>query len=516
MRARLGTLGQHYRGLLGRVALTLRSLRFLAFAVPLVFLTVVDLLRHLVWAEQLHTYPGFLVVPLVVAGGTYLLVSALFEHIRAVERRLLAQNRELRAVGETARHQTAQLAALHEAGLAISSELGLEMVLQRVVELARELAGAQYGALSIVDAQGGIVRFLTTGLTTEQRSALGNPPVGRGLLGVVVGASRPLRVDRIGGDPRSCGFPPGHPPMTTLLGVPIATRGRTFGNLYLTDKRGPDGVASFTPADEELLRLFAAQAAVAMENARLHAEVKGLAAAVERERIARELHDSLAQALGYVRLRAATARDSLQRGNLQPSVEALEQIGRVAGEAYADVREAILGLRSKVGGERGLSAALAEYFEHYRFQTGVETRLEMEPSVEAARAAPGAEAQLLRIIQEALANVRKHAAARQVVVRLLVVDDLAGPRLRALVTDDGRGFDPIALPKEAHYGLVTMSERAESVGGSVEIVSAPGSGTRVEIEVPLETAPATHAVAHACELVPGAHAVGLTGREGEG
>jgi signal transduction histidine kinase len=277
--------------------------------------------------------------------------------------------------------------------------------------------------------------------------------------------------------------------MRTLLGVPIVARGRTYGNLYLTDKQAPAGPAPFTPADEELLRQFAAQAAVAMDNARLHGKIEGLAAAAERDRIARELHDSLAQALGYVRLRAAAAQDALARSETRCAAEALAQIGEVTGQAYADVREAILGLRSRLGGERSLATALAEYLQHYRFQTGVETSLELDPRAAAARAAPGAEAQLLRIIQEALANVRKHAQAQQVAVRLEVSTGQGGPRLRATVADDGRGFEPGAQPGEARFGLSTMLERAESVGGSVRVEAAPGCGTQVLVELPLETAP---------------------------
>jgi signal transduction histidine kinase len=278
--------------------------------------------------------------------------------------------------------------------------------------------------------------------------------------------------------------------MTTLLGVPIIARGRTFGNLYLTDKEGSSGITSFTSEDEELLRLFAAQAAVAMENARLHAEVQGLAAADERERIARELLDSLAQALGYVRLRASAARDSLNRDDRALAAEAMVQIISVAGDAYADVREAILGLRSRVEGERALTTALEEYLQQYRLQTGVEAQLQAEPGAEQARAAPGAEAQLLRIIQEALANVRKHANAARVWVRLGVTLGLDGPHLWATVEDDGDGFDPARLPGGACYGLLTMRERAESVGGRVQVESEPSHGTRVTIELPLEAGPA--------------------------
>ena len=467
----------------------LRTLRWLTVVVPLLFLALVDWLRHVLLPELLHPWPGYLLVLAVVTAGVYLTSRTIFDHIETIEARLLEQNRELREVGETSRRQAAQLAALHEASLALLSELDLETVLQRVVDLARELAGARYGALSVVDERGGIVRFLTSGLSSEERARLGAPPRGAGLLGVALSADRPLRLDDIGREPRSRGFPPNHPPMTTLLGVPIVARGRTFGNLYLTDKVAATGIVPFDPADEEVLRLFAAQAAIAMENARLYADLEGLAAAAERERIARELHDSLAQALGYVRLRAASARDALGRGQPEAVGEALDQIREVAGQAYADVREAILGLRNRVAEQRSLPVALAEYLEQYRLQTGVETVLETAPEVEQARAALDVEAQLLRIVQEALTNVRKHAHARRARVSLEVVSDPSGPRLRATVADDGRGFDPARLPAEARFGLQTMRERAEAAGGRLEIEARNGQGTRVTVAVPLEAGP---------------------------
>lgn len=470
--------------------MSLARLRWLTVVVPLVFLLAVDVVRHLVWPELLHSWPGSLAILALIAAGVYLFSRAVFDYLEGVERQLIEQNRALQTQSETTRRQAAQLRALHEASVTVTSDLGVEAVLQRVVDLARELVNARYGALGVLDEQGRIVRFLTSGLSAAERAALGDPPKGRGLLGAVLRSGQPIRVDDIASDARSSGFPPGHPRMTTFLGVPITARGRTLGNLYLTDKEGTTGVVPFEPQDEELLQLFAAQAAVAIENARLHARVEALAAVAERERIARELHDSLAQVLGYVRLRATSARDALRRGDLAAAEATLEQIAAATDEAYADVREAILGLRSGVGAERGLTAALEEYLERYRLQTGISAVLEAGPGVAEARLAPGAEAQLLRIIQEALANVRKHAAARRAVVRLEVVLLSGGPRLRASVSDDGCGFDPAGLVGAARFGLATMRERAESVGGSCTIESAPGRGTRVTVELPLEAGPA--------------------------
>ena len=160
-----------------------------------------------------------------------------------------------------------------EAGVALSAELSLDALLQRLVEAAAELTGARYAALGVIDPSGsGLERFLTTGIDEETRVAIGDLPQGRGILGVLIHEAVPLRLHDLGDDPRSVGFPANHPPMRTFLGVPIHLRGVAYGNLYLTEKEGGE---DFTDEDEELLSLLASQAAVAIENARLYEAVTG-------------------------------------------------------------------------------------------------------------------------------------------------------------------------------------------------------------------------------------------------
>jgi signal transduction histidine kinase len=152
--------------------------------------------------------------------------------------------------------------------MALTSELSLDSLLQRLTELAAELTGARYAALGVIDRSGSrLERFITHGLDEEMRTAIGDPPHGRGILGALIHDARPLRLHAITDDARSVGFPPNHPPMTTFLGVPVLLRGVAYGNLYLTDKADDE---DFTDADQELVELLAAQAAVAIENARLY------------------------------------------------------------------------------------------------------------------------------------------------------------------------------------------------------------------------------------------------------
>ena len=167
---------------------------------------------------------------------------------------------------------------LLESGLALAAELSLPATLQRIVELAAELAGARYGALGVLGRDGTIGEFITTGVSAEERAAIGHSPLGRGILGVLIEDARPLRLHDLAQDPRSVGFPPGHPPMRSFLGVPVMARGRVYGNLYLTEKHGR---GDFDADDERALALLAAQAGVAIENAQLYEAARDRARRLE-------------------------------------------------------------------------------------------------------------------------------------------------------------------------------------------------------------------------------------------
>ncbi len=157
---------------------------------------------------------------------------------------------------------------LVDAGIAVTSELSLDAVLQKIVEAAAQLTGARYAALGVIDPAGrALEQFLTTGIDPETRERIGELPHGRGILGLLIEDAKTLRLHDLTAHPRSVGFPPHHPQMKGFLGVPIVLRGVAYGNLYLTEK---EGGGDFTSEDEELTTLLAAQAAVAIENARLY------------------------------------------------------------------------------------------------------------------------------------------------------------------------------------------------------------------------------------------------------
>jgi nitrate/nitrite-specific signal transduction histidine kinase len=270
--------------------------------------------------------------------------------------------------------------------------------------------------------------------------------------------------------------------MHSLLAVPIVSAGRILGNLYLAEKQG---APEFSADDEETLIRLATQAALAIANARLHRQVRELAIAEERDRIAREMHDSLAQVLGYVITKGQAVQELLKRQQTEKASGHVEQLTDAARAAYADVREGILALRTSVGQGRPLKDALDEYLQRWKEQSEIDVHLTVDSHPALAGLPPSAELQLLRIIQEALANVRKHAGAQHVDILVRNIDHTT---LETVIADDGHGFDPAYVRPEGdlqpHFGLSTMRERAESVGGRLEVISAPGEGTRVVVRVP--------------------------------
>src|SRR5262249_1993119 len=224
--------------------------------------------------------------------------------------------------------------------------------------------------------------FITVGITEDQRASLGDPPTGHGLLGALINDARPLRVPDISADPRSVGFPPHHPPMRSLLGVPITGRGRVFGDLYLTDK---DGGEPFDDEDERVLTVLASQAAVAVENARLHDEaersardLRRLEVLEDRERIAKELHDGVIQSLFAVGMSlqglATMATDDETTRRLEAAVEDVDR-------AIRDLRNYIFGLRPGVLADRQLDQALKELASEFGARADVVTVVDVDAGV---------------------------------------------------------------------------------------------------------------------------------------
>lgn len=442
------------------VLMTLERLKLTATIIPIIGVVVLEAVRFAVVGSV--SWEKRLLLDLVFVSAIFVFSVIIFRAIEQMQRRLERQNEEL--------------LALHSAGLDVTAELSLDVVLKKVVEQAKSLVGSKYGAVSVIDREGKILSFITSGISSEEREAIGPPPVGHGLLGVVLHQGHTLRLEDLTRHPASHGFPANHPPMHSLLAVPIPCKGPFLGNLYLTEKLDVDG---FSAADEETLTRFALQAALAIDNAHLHEQVADLAVAQERLRISHEMHDGLAQILGYVNTKVQAAELLLKREKTEEASAQLRELATAARQAYTDVRESIVGLRSLPGPKQTLGDVLQEYLQRWQEMSGIPTALTIDPDI---RLLPAAELQLVRIVQEALTNVRKHARASHASIELR----RRNGSVVATVTDNGVGFDSLtkARGEMPRFGLTTMRERAESIGGRLAVTSTPGAGTTVRAEVP--------------------------------
>jgi signal transduction histidine kinase len=368
-----------------------------------------------------------------------------------------------------------QLAALHEAAMSIAGEVALDKVLRTIVDSARELVEAQYAALGVPSADGHLETFVYSGLTAAEAERIPHLPEGLGLLGALIQEQRPIRLRRISDDPRSVGFPEGHPPMESFLGVPVVAGDEPLGNLYLTNKKNAD---AFTAADQEIVEMLAAHAAIAIQNARLYEQVGRLAVLEERTRIGMDLHDGIIQSIYAVGLTLESARLALE----EEPAEADELLGGAVdalNEAIRDIRNFILDLRpQRFQGD--LDEGLARLVREFQANTMVTVQLDARP--ETVRSLPtGVARALFLTAQEALANVARHAHAEQVTIEL----EREETAVTMIIEDDGRGFEVATLQEAVGHGLANMRARAEELEGSFDICSEPGQGTTLRLTLPL-------------------------------
>jgi len=351
-----------------------------------------------------------------------------------------------------------ELRQLLGAVMVIGSELELATVLRRIAETATALVGADFGALGVLDAERvGLSDFIAVGLDPVTRAEIGELPRGHGILGRLITDPRPLRLPDLSLHPDSCGFPPHHPHMTSFLGAPVLIRGQAFGNLYLCDKAG-GGV--FTDADEELVVTLASAAGIAIDNARLHARVADVMVMEDRDRIARDLHDTVIQRLFAIGLSLESAarlsEDPRAAERMQVAVDDLDttikEIRTAIFELHssrspvASTRQSVLELVSEAARNLGFDPTT-------RFDGPIDTVVVDDLAVHA-----------LAVLREALANVTRHARARSVEVRVTADTD----RLLLEVVDDGVG--PPDDPDVAGHGLRNMQDRAAEVGGTCELL----------------------------------------------
>jgi signal transduction histidine kinase len=368
------------------------------------------------------------------------------------------------------------LDAFDAATRAIAGLQSVDDVLQVIVDQVRPLVGAGYAALGIVGQDGMIERFITSGIDAETRARIGPLPRGHGFLGLIIRENQSIRIPDIAADERRYGFPPNHPEMHSFLGVPVTVHGVSVGNLYLTNKLVAD---AFSAEDQRVVETFALHAGIAIENARLHEQAERLAVVDERERIGKDLHDSIIQSLYGVGLSLEDVPE-LIRDDPDEVERRVERAIDSLHLTIQDIRNFIFGLRPELLGGTQLLPGLVAILEEFRHNSIIDIELE---AAERHESEPGSEAtaHLLGLANEALSNVARHSGATRAMV---AVDTAADGRLRLRIIDNGRGFDPTSVQAGfGHHGLANMRSRAESIGATMDIDSGP-RGTTIEIWLP--------------------------------
>lgn len=336
------------------------------------------------------------------------------------------------------------------------------------------MTNSRYGALGVLNEEGtALAEFITVGLEPEEEARIGPRPTGRGILGRFISDPQPLRVSSLSVHPDSSGFPPNHPPMNSFLGVPIRIRGDVYGNLYLTDKIG---WSEFTSDDEALIGALALAAGIAIENARLHQRVHEVAIYEERDRLARDLHDTVIQRLFAIGL-------SLQSLLTAPSNVGVEE--RLE-KAIADVDETIRQVRTSIFelGSGGLApvtlrSGVASLLRELSPVVGFEVRPSFDGPVDTA-VPESLGANVLAVIREAVTNIGKHARASVATVSLRAVDG----ECVLEITDNGVGLPP-EWERTSGLGLGNLRSRAEKLHGDFDIEKGATGGTMLTWRVPL-------------------------------
>ncbi|MFV2000650.1 MAG: GAF domain-containing sensor histidine kinase [Acidimicrobiia bacterium] len=362
------------------------------------------------------------------------------------------------------------LLLLIERASSIVEQVDLQSLLDLAIDTAMELTGARYGALGVVDERGRIVEFHHRGVTELDMERIGRPPVGRGVLGDISRHGSIVRVDDITKHDGYTGMPSGHPEMSSFLGVPVKARDRIFGNLYVTEKAG-----GFDEQDEITMSALAALAGTGIDSIRMMEELQDRAVREDRDRIARDVHDSIIQNLFAVGLGLqARAFASVDDPDLR---EALDDASVAIDASIAELRRLIYDLHGDLPRRGSVAEEVAELAE--RLGSPYEIPVEIVVSGSVPDLDVGIIDDVLQIVRESVSNALRHSGASSITVSLSV-DDRS---LVLTIEDDGDGFDVGSAPWG--LGLTNMRTRTMRAGGELAVKSSHGSGTTVTAQIPL-------------------------------
>jgi len=442
-----------------------RMLRWLAIILPVLFVASLNYLLHTA-LHRFHDFPQVLYVlvllVLITAGFSFVV----FGIVERLERRVLERN--------------AMLAALVEIGREAGSSLDLEELLDNSLAAILDITSADAAEVWLTDGGDNLKLAHHRGAAPEAFRERERLRLGEGLPGLAAGQGSAIFVHDLPAEQRYVRPAVKQLGFESFCALPLRRRGETYGVLCVAAR---DRKGMRDEAERGLLEGVAERLAAAIESSRLHERVLDAAVLEERERIAHELHDGLAQVLGYINTQTLAVRKLLASNRTEEAGVQLEAMEKAAKRVYADVREGIFSLRTPLTGSDRLSDAVRKHLRNYREMPGAPASLEVVEDGELPELPPTTEIQLMWIVQEALNNVRNHAAADSATVRFSTED----AELVVSIDDDGCGFTPERRARTGwpHFGLQTMRERAEAVGGRFEIESRPEGGTQVRVRLPL-------------------------------
>lgn len=442
---------------------TLRALKIVVAVSPAIFILLLERFGRSILEESRPAIGNslFFIAVAIFAVFLYWIISSL---IRKTQQENLRRNREL--------------SVLNEMALVVNASLDLNILLPRAMEKVIQATEADSGELFLVNERSRELSYkLCVGIPTEN-AKVGSSSLMKNddLVREVARSNESVIVQDIQDSERAAPVSRSAEGFRSLAAVPLKSRSGIVGVFVLLSLN----THHFKLNQVDFLANIGSQIAVAIENARLYEKVQGVVIVEERERIAKELHDGLAQILGYVITKSEATRQILSK--MAVASEYLVELENVAHDIYTDTREDILGLRTAVSGDRDMVSALREYLTRFSQMHGIKTELEVgDPNI--PHLSPQVELQAIRIVQEALSNIRKHAESSRALVKLSTSEN----EVALIIEDDGKGFniDEIENTGYSKFGIRTIKERAESIHSSLGIESSPGHGTKITLSIPL-------------------------------
>lgn len=456
----------------------LPRLKVLTIAVPVFYIIVAEVLRLQYLSAKLPQVAISLITVALTLLGAYLFSGVVFRMVEKSQAAALEQ--EERLLIET-RERQRQAEKLYQIGLELAGFLELDKKIHEVMEQTRQLFKADLAGWGQIDEGTREIQYLAfAGARTEQYKHIRFKP-GQGFAGRVITAGCPLKSENFPEQVQE--IPESYPIMAaegiqSAMGAPMKTRGKVFGAIFV----GYRTPTRFTDQDLLLLSSLATHAAIAAENRSLYCQTQSQAVLEERQRLAGEIHDNLAQLLSFITMRVQDLPQLINSNRVEQAREIIFGLIEAADQAHREVRQSIFDLKTAQLDGLDFITAVDENLREFGLQNRIDTELVLGPGVKNAILPGTAEVQLIRVIQEALNNIRKHACANRAWVKMWLGEDNL---LRVGIFDDGCGFDPDAAVRRGHYGLAIMRERADAVGARLTLQSRPGQGTEIIVEVPI-------------------------------